>query len=1430
MRRLEKVAHRYAFFAFLCGFSSFRSEVVATARILCRGCLVFRGDRRKPTAQKSCRGYPLLAAWLLLLPGFLAAQVYLPTGLPPFGTFAPSPFDTVNLANLNVLFSVPVLKKAGRGIPLNYIFAYNSSVWSPQNPSGGSQWYPTPGFGWNMEGDLQGDSFAQQSVFFGSSFYQWTQASCQPPPPYSTEYYNVYGPWFYSDPTGTLRRFVVYVDDQPEMAPNCLGDPHPSPARGAAEDGSGWTIVASINKSTNTVSALFTSPSGWLYQPPQGANPYVRDSDGNQVTRGTANGDFVLVDTLGLNALTFNSFTQYSYTNFSGGTSSVTVGLSSFTVQTNFGCSGISEFGPQSESLVTSISMPDGTSYSFTYEPTPGHSGSVTGRIASVTLPTGGTIRYSYSSGSNGITCADGSPATLTRSTPDGTWTYAHAVGSGSKYWTWTTTITDPLSDETSMNFQGMYETERNVYQGSSTLLETVDTCYNGASIPCTAVYPAYPISNRTVETTMPGLSASKTYTTYNSTNTLPSEVDEYGWGETLVRKTLTSYASPGNNILDLPSAVTVENASGTTVAQTSYTYDCGDYSDPCATGSSGTPQHVSVTGARGNLTTLTENVTGSSTLSRAFSYFDTGSIQTASDFHGNSTTFTYGDCGNSFPTSIAQPLSLTTTLVWNCNTGLVTTVTDPNQQPTSFTYDEMSRPLMSSYPDGGKTTMTYNDVNDGSWSVVKTTALTASENRVDTAILDGLGRFKDTHLNSDPSGADLVDTTYDSLGRVASVSNPYRSGSSTGGDSYAYDALNRVTRVTHADSNATSISYGSGSQHCSTSQYGLGFPVLSSDEGGHQRLLFFDALGRVIEADEPDPANGNAFDYWTCNGYDAVGDVTSIVQGAQTRAYNYDMLSRLTSTSQPESGTTSYSYTASGALCSGDPSEPCTRTDARDITTTFTYDALNRLTSKSYSDGTPAVTLFWDLNSARFGNWAPPLLSNTKGRLYAIDTSPSPGNYQSPYTGSVYSYDSMGRVQVLWQCTPYNCGSSAWESQYNYDLAGDVTSWTNPSGFTVTNQINGAQQITQIQQSAYSATNAQNIAKQITYTPWGAEQTLENGCASSSGQEQGCTDTLETYVYNNRLQPVLIELGNSSNATADYCMVYNYYTDESNPTSCAVPQQGSHDNGDAIGYLFEDSINPTYFSRIESYTYDALDRLTQAVSTGDGSGAAYNLTFGYDSYGNMTCQTNGQTKGYCPNYSFNQNTNRINSSGFSYDADGNMTADGSHTYQYDAEGHLISIDNNSTASYTYNALGQQAEVKFSYQLEYPYDPQGRLMGTYSVGQGVWWGGNVWWRDRTLTRTSAYDFQHENIVGTSTMTTLFDGSVGMDQLLYPWGQVWAYIGNAYGSYFGGLLGDPESSQNLYPAQNRIYDNSIGHWFTPDPLGGNIADPQSQNRY
>src|SRR2546429_4667472 len=106
----------------------------------------------------------LLTCCLLILAGTASAQVA--TGTPKFNSFGGGPFDTVNLGNLNVHFSIPILHKAGR-IPFRYDLSYESSVWRPVTVSGVQYWMPAPNWGWKQSGQL------------GNITYTYTTQDCQ---------------------------------------------------------------------------------------------------------------------------------------------------------------------------------------------------------------------------------------------------------------------------------------------------------------------------------------------------------------------------------------------------------------------------------------------------------------------------------------------------------------------------------------------------------------------------------------------------------------------------------------------------------------------------------------------------------------------------------------------------------------------------------------------------------------------------------------------------------------------------------------------------------------------------------------------------------------------------------------------------------------------------------------------------------------------------------------------------------------------------------------------------------------------------------------------------------------------------------------------------------------------------------------------------
>jgi len=106
---------------------------------------------------------------LLGITGFSLSQVK--TGTPPFGSFGGGPFDAINLGNLNVHFAVPIIHKAGRGLPLNYDLSFDSSVWYPVGVSGNQVWQPVGNWGWSSAwagtrcyGSIPGGPFAERPV------------------------------------------------------------------------------------------------------------------------------------------------------------------------------------------------------------------------------------------------------------------------------------------------------------------------------------------------------------------------------------------------------------------------------------------------------------------------------------------------------------------------------------------------------------------------------------------------------------------------------------------------------------------------------------------------------------------------------------------------------------------------------------------------------------------------------------------------------------------------------------------------------------------------------------------------------------------------------------------------------------------------------------------------------------------------------------------------------------------------------------------------------------------------------------------------------------------------------------------------------------------------------------------------------------------
>ena len=437
---------------------------------------------------------------------------------------APSSFDRVNEAYNNVFFSIPIVSKPGRGMPFTSSLVYNSSIWT-----GGSAWTPASGWGWA----------GMSSANAGSLYATWWQGTC-------TDFLGIQYFWDewtflqYYDPTGGVstvifgpRWYGVTVSDYNQSMADCTDpDGWPATATATLGDGSGYTLVFNPGGgSYGTLPTLVYAPSGTQGLAfPQGTNLYglstgVTDTNNNsQHYTVDANGNPTYTDTLGATVLTATSgpgSNTYTYTAPDGSSQHYTVNYTQKYVRTNFGCSGVSEYGPTTQYLVSEIDLPDDTPsvhdrYTFTYEATPGYPGTLP--VAWPMSPSQPAVRYPTRTREGTTTrafcAADGSTATLTRTLNPGgggarrrgaTRAPKTAVPHGrppSPIPPRTRRSCRSCAPPTNLLTVNFVETKRQVYSGSSTLLATVDTCYNGA-IPCSGTI-SLPITSRTVQTTGP--------------------------------------------------------------------------------------------------------------------------------------------------------------------------------------------------------------------------------------------------------------------------------------------------------------------------------------------------------------------------------------------------------------------------------------------------------------------------------------------------------------------------------------------------------------------------------------------------------------------------------------------------------------------------------------------------------------------------------------------------------------------------------------------------------------------------------------------------------------------------------------------------------------------------------------------------------------
>jgi RHS repeat-associated protein len=854
-----------------------------------------------------------------------------------------------------------------------------------------------------------------------------------------------------------------------------------------------------------------------------------------------------------------------------------------------------------------------------------------------------------------------------------------------------------------------------------------------------------------------------------------------------------------------------------------------------------------------GSYHALTTPLTDTNSNALATAYNGYGMPTSTTDARGTVTQITYGDIytGSSvsglYPTKTEvaynySALKLTTTAQYDFYTGAVLESKDAdNNIATVNEYDALARPTLTKAaygkPEETRTAVTYDD--EERRVITRSDLNVAGDGKlVKIEHVDQLGRTRLTRVLEDAATQSAtaeadgikVQTRYGFVNSGSNhysyqiTSNPYRASSATGASGETTMGWTRSLALTDGSRSevetfsGTSLPAPLGSNSTSTGS------VLTlrdanqtyvRDQADKWRMSETNGLGQLVKVTEDPTSSITGYTHTGTNllteySYDTLSNLVEVrqpytvsgINHEQNRSFTYSSLGRLLSASNPESGTIDYQYDPNGNLIS--------KEDARGVTTTYSYDYLNRPTSRSYSDGTPTVTYAYDSSGVPYG----------KGRLTSVSATASSANVS---TTAYTKYDATGKVLESTQLTDglSNCtGSSATcTMSYKYNLAGALTEETYPSGRVVHHNYAADGKLAAVSGRVAANRPLKSYAQNFSH----------NAAGAVTGMQLG-NMRWESTQFNSRMQPTQIALGTTAGDDDMLKLQYGYGTtaNDGNVMSQTIKVE---DVGATAG-----------FEAVQIYTYDELNRLKSATEmnapNGGSQSQSWKQTYLFDRFGNRRFDTTtgatttiagGCSTAVC-NPTFDLSNNRFaGSQGYGYDSAGNVTQDAEgKQFVYDGENKQTSFGTGGSSTnggtYVYDADGQRVKKQSGDEVTiFVYNAAGQMVAEYAA---------------TAPTEPQVNYLTTDTLGTPRINTDANGAVIARHDYMPFGEEVLTVGNrssgvSYGEdgvrqKFTGYQRDEETGLDY--AKARIFGSGFGRFTSPDPIAGSTLAPQSLNKY
>ncbi len=387
-----------------------------------------------------------------------------------------------------------------------------------------------------------------------------------------------------------------------------------------------------------------------------------------------------------------------------------------------------------------------------------------------------------------------------------------------------------------------------------------------------------------------------------------------------------------------------------------------------------------------------------------------------------HTTAVTY-DINGLFPISTTNALGHAESYTWDARFGVKTSLTGPNGLTTSWEYDDFGKKVAELRADGTRSDIVYHLTAAPFYVKEQSTGLPAA-----FTYYDAKGRETRSEGVLFDGAAVYVNTQYDSLGRVARKSLPYKGvvlAGPTAWTTYTYDEIGRAISVTAPNGDVATTAHD-------------GLTTVSTNPLGQTTSTVKDSQGNTVSVTDH---LGGMMHY----GYDALGNLTDTTDASgNITTMTYDLLGRKTGMNDPDMGIWSYQYDLLGNLIS--------QTDAKNQSTIMTYDELGRMTSRTEPEG--ISTWVYDML------WIGALTSEsgpTSSKAYSYDllgrvaTSITTVNGQNFAVGT--AYDAIGRVDTI--TYPQSIAANRLVVKRNYNAQGFMSHLTSPT-FVSANNANG--------------------------------------------------------------------------------------------------------------------------------------------------------------------------------------------------------------------------------------------------------------------------------------------------------------------------------------------------------------------------------------